>query len=116
MPVLKRKKMCNECPFRACSRRGWLGPLTIDEVENMVDTDGDLICHKDINKRMENGQTQEKVIEKGQHCVGILRYTNSMMKLSRDHEKAGWQKELKAIPDQSVIPARQFRDHHTIKD
>jgi hypothetical protein len=110
---MRRKKMCNECPFRANSPKGWLGSLTTDEVEHMVLTDEDLLCHKDINQRTKRGESSEEINEKGQMCVGMLRYTNSLMKLSRDPEKAGWQKELREIEDQPVIPARQFTNHHT---
>ncbi len=112
MTVFKRNKTCNECPFRADALPGWLGPLTIDEIETMVREDHDLVCHMDINRLMKKGLNEDQIAITGQHCVGLLRYMNSVCKLSRDPEKSAAQKLIRTIPDRPMIAAFKFREHH----
>jgi hypothetical protein len=124
MPTYKRAKMCNECPFRAKSARGWLGPLTIDDLEMSVHGPiktaggylgdiGDLICHKDIAK-LANVDSPANIHEQGQQCVGMIRYANAVGKLSCDPVICEFQKRLDGVKDVAVIPRGGLRDHHDI--
>lgn len=108
----KRKTMCNECPFRANSLKGWLGPLTVEQLEGATTTDEVFICHKSINSLSKKGKSSEEIELTGQHCIGILRYRNSMCKLNRNKKICDVQMELKNIPDQEVIPRGKLREHH----
>lgn len=113
MPVYNRKKMCRECPFRANAPRGWLGPWKPEDIETTIRNDQGFICHTNINKQTAIGKTTDEIKLDGQHCVGMLRYMNSMCKLSRHRDKADAQIELKDVDDIAVIPPRQFTNHHT---
>lgn len=124
MPTYERTRMCNECPFRACSPRGWLGPLTIEDLEDAVHGPrlpgttchvgdlGELICHKDVSKRMAAGEDEDEIAVDGQQCVGMIRYANSVCKLSHNAEVADYQRKLRSIEDQPVIAPFKLREHH----
>lgn len=118
MPSYARNKMCGECPFRADAAPGWLGPWSAEEIEEIVLTDQNFICHTDIDRMKEDGIDIDDPLEKdiamdlGQHCVGAMRYMNQHFKLSRDKKKAEAQQRLKAQQDQDVIPARKFVEYH----
>ncbi len=125
MPTYNRTRMCRECPFRANAPRGWLGPLTIDEIEDAcygplvpgtglrIGDVGDLICHVDVGKRLAAGEDDDEIEEAGQQCVGMMRYVNNCLKRAHRPEVAEFQDRLKAVEDQPVIEARKFREHHT---
>ncbi len=120
MPVYNRKKMCAECPFSAKSIPGWLGPWSIEDFENFLKFDGTFICHMDVERLhgeedAEDHVFDEEVEKLGQHCVGMLRYMNSMCKLSRDPEKAAAQNVIRETPDKPVIQVPNFREHHTLR-
>ncbi len=112
MPVFERTKMCAECPFRKNAAPGWLGPWTIAQLEEMIQFDHDFICHMDVRRLENEGLEKDEVDEQGQHCVGMLRYTNGLCKLSRDAEKAEAQRALRKVEDQPTIEPRKFREHH----
>jgi hypothetical protein len=112
MPEFSRQKMCAECPFRANALKGWLGPWVIEDFELMIHTDFDLICHVDISKMQERGLSTDEIQQTGQHCVGMLRYMNSVCKLSRNGVKAAAQQAVEEIPDQPVISAWEFSKYH----
>jgi hypothetical protein len=125
MPSFDRTTMCNECPFRADSPRGWLGPLTVDDLEEAalgasapgigrIGDVGTLICHKDIAALEQQGLSEDAIQAAGQQCVGMIRYANACFKLAHDPVVAAYQKKLKSIEDEPVIPARQLREHHTL--
>lgn len=112
MPKFERKVMCGECPFRKKAPAGWLGPHSIEDIEMVVHSEEPFICHESIEEMMGRGYEGEQIEEHGQHCVGMLRYRNSMCKLSRDPQTAQAQTELRTVPDQALIPPRKFREHH----
>lgn len=112
MPIFKRTKMCAECPFRKKAPPGWLGPWTVDEIEEFLRFDGDFICHVEVKKLQSKGMTPPEIEINGQHCVGMLRYMNGSCKRSRGPEKYQAQKKLEKIEDQPVIEPWKFREHH----
>jgi hypothetical protein len=113
MPQYTQKKMCSECPFRACAIPGWLGPHTPEHFHQMIHTTESLfICHTHVDKMVDAGLTEEEQEESGQHCVGMLRYMNSVIRTSRDPERSKRQIELKKIPDQPLIAPFKFREYH----
>ena len=112
MPSYRRKKMCKECPFRASAPSGWLGPWTIDEIEQIVQFDVNLICHVAVANKQKRGLSNHEIGETGQHCVGMLRYMNSMCKLSRDPDKMNAQQKVRTVDDIPVIAPNGFRNHH----
>lgn len=112
MTTFNRMVMCAECPFREQAAPGWLGPWTIEEFEEFINSDNDLLCHVDYGQRKEAGQPQAKIEAEGQHCIGILRYRSSMCKLSRHADIAAIQTRLRSIKDQPLIPPWKFREHH----
>lgn len=114
MPVYERCRMCPECPFRKISPRGWLGPWTVEDMEQIVHFEQHLICHLDVTTQQNAGLTDEQITLSGQHCVGALRYMSSVGKLSREPEKAQAQKKLKQVPDQSTIEPFKLREHHSV--
>lgn len=132
MPTLKRKTMCDECPFRACALKGWLGPLSIDEIEKAVHGPvqfklpegspvpygyvgdvGELICHKSINAMVDVGKTDEQIHQNGQMFVGFLRYVNSVCKEAKTFEVNNMQSAVEKVPDKPLIQAFQFRNYHS---
>jgi hypothetical protein len=126
MPVFKRKKMCDECPFRADAVRGWLGPLTVDDLMKFVHGPteivpgsyvgdvGELICHKDIARLQDAGAEGEEISERGNMCVGMIRYTNSVMKEARDPDVRAFQHACKKVKDDPVIPQFRLKEYHTL--
>lgn len=126
MPTFKRKKMCAECPFRLGAVRGYLGPLTVN---NLLDTVhrprvegvgrvgdvGELICHMDIAALQADGNTPADISDSGQMCVGMVRYANSCFKRSRDEELGKFQDELRNVPDDPVIPPGKLECYHTLE-
>jgi hypothetical protein len=115
MATFERKVMCDECPFRKASLRGWLGPHSIADIERVVQSDEPFICHEEIEEMAVRGYSDEEIIDEGQHCVGMLRYRNNMCKRSRDPEVSKVQVELRDIPDEDVISAGKFREHHDVE-
>jgi len=112
MSTFERKVMCDECPFRANSLKGWLGPHSIKDIKKIVQSDAIFICHEEIEEMNFRGFRDKEIIEKGQHCIGILRYRNSVCKRSRDKETSQVQDDLKTVPDQDVIPPNKLLEHH----
>jgi hypothetical protein len=112
MPTFDRKVMCDECPFRKAALPGWIGPHSIEDIEKVVHSEEPFICHESIEEMMVRGYEGEEIEEHGQHCVGMLRYRNAMCKRSRDPETAQAQLDLKSVPDEPMIPATKFREHH----
>lgn len=127
MPTYKRKTMCHECPFRACAPRGWLGPMTVDDLESTIHGPemapgvhvGDLgvmICHVSIDELRRQGVTDDaETEEKGQYCVGAARYANSVLKSAHNHELHAFQQALKSVPDQPLITPFKLREYHTLR-
>jgi hypothetical protein len=120
MPTYKRKTMCDECPFRANAMRGWLGPLTVDDLEKTVHGPipgigdlGDMICHPEIKRLADRGLDQDEILEQGQMCVGMIRYANSVCKSARRPEMQAFQEAVSKVPDQPLIPPFKLREHHT---
>jgi hypothetical protein len=111
MPKYNQKKMCSDCPFRKKSIKGWLGPWTAEELQNMIHGENTFICHQEINDMSET-YSKEEIEEDGEHCVGFLRYRNQVCKRSRDQNQLARQDELKEIDDQEVLGAFQLVDHH----
>lgn len=107
MPTYDRLTMCHECPFRAAAPAGWLGPWTVEDVLHMLRRDADFICHTDL-KRLDESEAQQR----GQHCVGFLRYQRACKQLSRDPVKAAAQGLLDHTPDVPVLPMFSFGPHH----
>lgn len=112
MPEYNKTKMCAECPFRANALRGWLGPWTVQDFEDFIHKEGVFICHVDLKQKLDQGMTNEEVMEEGEHCVGMLRYMNSVCKLSRDKDKAAAQHRVAEIKDKPLISPFQFRAYH----
>lgn len=112
MPRYTQRKMCRECPFRANAPAGWLGPATPQEVHDTIHGEGFYICHVSINKMIRQGIDEDEWLEEGQHCVGFLRYRSTVCKRGRDRAQSDRQTELQEIPDQSLIPPRQFKSYH----
>ena len=126
MPTFKRKKMCAECPFRLGAARGYLGPLTVEDLlktvhgpekigTGYVGDVGELICHMDIATLKDSGSTDREIHKQGQMCVGMVRYTNSVFKRARDEEFGKFQDELRKVPDDPVIPAGKLECYHTLE-
>lgn len=113
MPVFRRKKMCDECPFRAAAPRGWLGPWTVDQFHDAIHGEDVVICHSDAAKKYDQGLNMDEVRAVGQHCVGIMRYRESVFKCPRDPKVRAAQEAIEKVADQSVIPPFQFRDFHS---
>lgn len=124
MPVYKRTKMCAECPFRADAPRGWLGPLTVEDLmktvhgptkigSGYVGDVGDLVCHMDL-AHLPKELTPEQIIEQGQMCVGMVRYTNSVFKRSRRPELEAFQDLLETVKDVPTIPRWKLEEYHTL--
>lgn len=114
MPIYERTRMCKECPFRLKAPRGWLGPWSVDDIEDMLRFDHEFICHLDVTRCQKLGMTSYEIRSRGHHCVGMLRYMNSMLRLSRDQQRARFQQTLKKRKDQPVLPPHGFREHHTL--
>jgi hypothetical protein len=130
MPVYERTKMCAECPFRAKAIKGWLGPLTIDDLEQsvhgvkiggaFVGDLGEIVCHMEIDRMQDEMNEQgepiddDRIAEEGQQCVGMIRYANSLCKRSRVREVRDFQATVKATPDEPTIPPFKLREHHTL--
>jgi hypothetical protein len=112
MATCERKVMCAECPFRRNAAPGWLGPWTPKQINQIAESDEDFICHKSVEALAAEGLSDIEIDTFGQHCVGMLRYRNTLAKLSRDPQVARWQRELREVPDQPVLAARTFMSHH----
>lgn len=101
MTTYRSTQMCAECPFRANALPGWLGPWTVDDIHNLVHrNESHMICHTRL--------------EQDQHCVGALRYMNSVCRQSHDEERLAAQRALREIPDQPLIPPFKFKEHHSL--
>ena len=112
MAKYKQKKMCNECPFRKKSIKGWLGPHTGTDMQTMVHNGQGFTCHKEVNALTAQGYDEEEIANDGQHCVGMLRYRNKVCKTSRNAEERAHQSALKDIEDEEVLDAFTFVEHH----
>ena len=115
MPVYERKKMCDDCPFRAKSLQGWLGPYTVDDFEKIIHSETGMICHTAIDDMKVKGYEDDEIEEYGQHCIGMFRYRNNVCKTSRDSVIEAYQDSLKKVKDEPVIGAFEFRKHHEDK-
>lgn len=113
MSQYKKVKMCNECPFRKKSPKGWLGPWTAEEMQSLAHSENEFICHKEVNK-LSQTMNSEEIGRVGNHCVGMLRYRNNICKSSKNPKQREHQQKLKKIDDQEVIPAFGFLEHHTL--
>lgn len=81
------KKMCPECPY-APKTQGWIGEhATALEFHHAVKQDIEFSCH----------------MSKGQCCVGNALYMNAMCKVSRNHQKANFQKYLKQVNQETIL-------------
>lgn len=124
MPVYKRTKMCAECPFRADAPRGWLGPLTVEDLlktvhgptkigSSYVGDIGDLVCHMDLAHLPKN-LTPDQILEQGQMCVGMVRYANSIIKRAHRPDLAEFQDRLCQVKDDPTIPPGKLAEYHTL--
>lgn len=115
MTQYTQTRMCSECPFRANAIPGWLGPHTVEHFHQMIHTtETHFICHVDVDRMVREGFTEKEQEEHGQHCVGMLRYMNTVIRYSRDPERAQRQDELKAFEDQPLIPPFKFAEYHKV--
>lgn len=97
------KHPCMECPFRRQSPRGWLGPWqSAQEILDQAFSEAGLACHMTVK--------QTGVVEGTTVCVGALVCANKSAKSYRDHDLHLLQKNAK--PDDGVLDAWEFRDHH----
>lgn len=128
MPTYERMKMCSECPFRANAAPGWLGPLTIDDLEKAVHGPevittndgmkihlgdvGDMICHKSVAAMKRKKVPEKQMLRRGQQCVGMIRYANAVMKRAHRPEVREFQAAVEHVPDKPVIEAFKLREYH----
>ncbi|WP_342255242.1 hypothetical protein [Acinetobacter baumannii] len=81
------KKTCPECPYTP-KTQGWIGEHeTALEFHHAVKQDIEFPCH----------------MSKDQCCVGNALYMNSMCKVSRNPQKANFQKSLKQINQETIL-------------
>jgi len=114
MPKYSKRVMCSECPFRANALKGWLGPLSADDVNIVVHSDLPYICHVDMDKLASEGKGGPDNLEKlGEHCVGMARYRQSVCKRPRDPEAAAFQDAVVKVADKPIIAPFQFVKYHT---
>ena len=113
MTAFTQSKMCKECPFRAKAPAGWLGPWEVEQIHMLIHTTEEhFICHTSIDRMKEKGKSDGEIQDKGQHCVGMLRYMNTVFRQSRDPDRYKAQLRLSKIDDQALIPPFQFRQYH----
>lgn len=81
------KKSCIECPYTA-KTKGWIGQHeSAQEFHDIAKVDQPFPCH----------------MSTGQSCVGNAVYMNRMCSLSRDPDKAAFQKRLKEENKEEVL-------------
>lgn len=128
MPIYKRMKMCSECPFRANAAPGWLGPWTVDDLEKAVHGPevittndgmkihlgdvGDMICHMSAAAMKRKKVPESQMLKRGQQCVGMIRYTNAVMKRAHRPKVCEYQAAVAHVPDKPIIKAFGLREYH----
>lgn len=81
------KQTCPECPY-AAKTKGWIGNHeSAKDFHDLVKQDTDFPCH----------------MSQKQHCVGNALYMNKMCKVSRNPDKAEFQKKLKENNTEQVL-------------
>lgn len=110
------KKICNECPFRVNSTKGWLGPHNASEIIEDLNRDIPFSCHMVRgNDPLEN---QRKMLS-GEHpiCRGYIACATRSAKQFGQHSTYGkemrrLQKEITDEDENLVMNKWTFKKYH----
>lgn len=108
---MNKTKMCEQCPFRADAPRGWLGPHSPAQLNKIIHGETPFACHVDRQRFLDDVEV-DVVVAGVEHCVGIMRYRDSVCKRPRDRDAALRQDLVADLPDDPIIPPFQFVAHH----
>lgn len=114
------KKVCNQCPFKNNSIKGWLGSHTIQDIQLSLQFELLYSCHK---QRTNNEELNKKLVEEGKHkiCRGFLISASKSCKLFGQNPFTG--SELKRLQNEleiskeeneTILNKWEFQKHHTL--
>ena len=86
--MAKKNIICNECPYRKTSLRGYLGEASgnPDEFLKQMDTKELHPCHKAINWELGREELTEEL--KGKEvCGGLMQFAKNICKMLNDPEQ-----------------------------
>lgn len=108
------REPCSECPFRRDSAKGYLGPLTIEDIQLHISY-LPFACHKTIKEDLSWDDPQ---VENLQMCAGAAIHLNNQAKLSRSFEVTQYQRDLRSVSDvvkEGVFKwPSEFHSHHSL--
>lgn len=113
------QRMCNECPFSNKSLRGWLGPHTIEEIQNTIQFEGEFTCH--LHRK--DGVDLEDIMDGSiPICRGFMLSAKKSCKVfgqAANQISKGLQKLQQSMDytndDMSLVLTKwDFRTHHTL--
>lgn len=108
----KKKKPCDDCPFRKNSLPGWLGPHSVEEFVQYYQMDYPYPCHKTLVEERDAGDLE---LRDGEHiCIGLVHTRNNSCKRARDNQSSLRQEEirLKGEKNECFTHISQFVKHH----
>lgn len=98
-------KICNECPFKKDSAKGWLGGETVESTLAFIEKEVDFSCHL----------TREDGVEQ-RYCRGYLIFYKKMCKLPKYNPEL--KEVLKEISFDEMVGSDifnttvEFKEHH----
>lgn len=111
-----KKPICNECPFRKNSLRGWLGPDSPEEVIQKVHGEGGYVCHMSIagKPQMDDSGLVDGT-KYGHQCIGAIQHASVSCKRYRQPDLEKLRLELKDEDKSNILNYPEFIAHHTLK-
>lgn len=114
------KKVCEGCPFKKNSLRGWLGPYkSPSELHNLVLTrEVPFPCHEAQNAYEEKTGEDTGYYDTGvniPYCAGALMYARKAGKLFHNPKVQQIACEFSNEDKAEILSVRELHDHHTIE-
>ena len=110
-----RSTPCFDCPWRRNAVKGWLGPYTAEEWQQLVHSDEAIACHTTLPSGDEDVEDlsameiQERWLAEGvRQCAGAAIYRTHIFKSPRDPQVA-------TLPSdkETVFGMGEFVPYHT---
>jgi len=103
---------CAECPFRRKAPAGYIGAHdAVEEITDIVLSDGRFPCHMEVTKRTERGEKFERAVWTAPVCAGSAALLSNMIKRSRMREVSILQDALGKRDDVFARP-EEMHSHH----
>jgi len=103
---------CPECPFRRKAPAGYIGAHdAVEEITDIVLSDGRFPCHMEVTKRTERGEKFDRAVWTAPVCVGSAALLCNMIKRSRLRDVSAVQDTVGKRDDVFARP-EEMHSHH----